>query len=199
MVLAYHVIFGTYGFWLPNDPRGSWSEFVGSYELLRYGRATRTDERCSLAHRPHDQEVRLAAKAALKRPAVCLDGCQAQAVGRAFGEYAARAGVAVLACSIVPDHVHLVLGRSELSVEAVVVQLKAAASRRLLQEGLHPLAGPEAEAGHAPKMWQRGLWKVFLDCGGGVRRAIRYVEDNPLKEGKRRQRWSFVEAYEVDD
>ena len=22
-VLAYHVIFGAYGFWLPNDPRGS--------------------------------------------------------------------------------------------------------------------------------------------------------------------------------
>lgn len=30
MVLAYHVIFGAYGFWLPNDPRGSWSKFVAS-------------------------------------------------------------------------------------------------------------------------------------------------------------------------
>lgn len=25
MVIGYHVIFSTYGFWLPNDPRGSWS------------------------------------------------------------------------------------------------------------------------------------------------------------------------------
>jgi hypothetical protein len=29
-VLAYHVVLGAYGFWLPNDPRGSWSDFVGS-------------------------------------------------------------------------------------------------------------------------------------------------------------------------
>jgi hypothetical protein len=28
-----------------------------------------------------------------------------------------------------------------------------------------------------------------------VARAVRYVEDNPLKEGKRRQRWSFVVPY----
>jgi len=30
MVRGYHVIFGMYGFWLPNDPRGSWSDYVGS-------------------------------------------------------------------------------------------------------------------------------------------------------------------------
>ena len=26
MVIAQHLVFTTYGFWLPNDPRGSWSE-----------------------------------------------------------------------------------------------------------------------------------------------------------------------------
>jgi hypothetical protein len=36
-VLAYHVVFGAYGFWLPNDPRGSWSDFVASWELFRAG------------------------------------------------------------------------------------------------------------------------------------------------------------------
>ena len=49
MVLAYHVIFGAYGFWLPNDPRGSWSDFVGAWELLRFGKATKTTERRSVA------------------------------------------------------------------------------------------------------------------------------------------------------
>jgi hypothetical protein len=29
-----------------------------------------------------------------------------------------------------------------------------------------------------------------------VRRAILYVEDNPLKEGKPRQRWSFVTPFD---
>src|SRR4051812_39201122 len=32
MIVGYHVIFSAYGFWLPNDPRGSWSDFVGSWE-----------------------------------------------------------------------------------------------------------------------------------------------------------------------
>ncbi|HUT10853.1 MAG TPA: hypothetical protein VMY42_10175 [Thermoguttaceae bacterium] len=49
MVLAYHVIFGAYGFWLPNDPRGSWSDFVGSWELARFGKATKVSTRRSLA------------------------------------------------------------------------------------------------------------------------------------------------------
>ena len=58
-VLGYHAIFSAYGFWLPNDPRGSWSEFVGSYDLYRYGPATKTEERRSLAYDPHDRARRL--------------------------------------------------------------------------------------------------------------------------------------------
>src|SRR5882757_6425768 len=55
MIIGYHVIFSTYGFWLPNDPRGSWSEFVGSWELFRHGRATKVAVTRSVAHRRHDQ------------------------------------------------------------------------------------------------------------------------------------------------
>lgn len=33
MVLGFHVIFSAYGFWLPNDPRGSWSDWVRKWEL----------------------------------------------------------------------------------------------------------------------------------------------------------------------
>ena len=48
MVHAYHVVLPAYGFWLPNDPRGSWSEFVGRWELLRFGRATKALPRRAL-------------------------------------------------------------------------------------------------------------------------------------------------------
>jgi hypothetical protein len=42
--LAYHVIVSMYGFWLPNDPRGSGSDFIGAWELFRYGGcATKVD------------------------------------------------------------------------------------------------------------------------------------------------------------
>jgi hypothetical protein len=84
MVIGYHVIFGAYGFWLPNDPRGSWSDFVGSWELFRYGPATKTDEVRSVAHCRHDTALRFAAKPALQYPAVKFTGLQAKAIGEAF-------------------------------------------------------------------------------------------------------------------
>lgn len=191
-VLAYHVIFSAYGFWLPNDPRGSWSEFIGSWELFRFGPATKTTERCSLARRPHDRGLRLAAKQALKRPAVRFTGVQARAVGTGFGEYVCRSGLRVWACSILPEHVHMVVGRSRLTIEQVVIQLKGAATRQLVAEGIHPFGHLAESDGQPPKCWSRGEWSVFLDAPHDIRRSIRYVEDNPPKEGKRRQTWPFV-------
>src|SRR5207245_1545655 len=134
MIVAYHVIFGAYGFWLPNDPRGSWSAFVGSWDLFRYGPATKTDETHSVAHRPHDVQLRLAAKEALKYPPVQLNGVQARAVGRGFGRYVERSGLVFRACAILPDHVHLVVDRFRMTVEQFVIQLKGEATAQLLAE-----------------------------------------------------------------
>jgi REP element-mobilizing transposase RayT len=194
MVLAHHIIFGMYGFWLPNDPRGSWSDFVGAWELFRYGRATKTPVTHSLARRSHDAALRLDAKKTLKRPSCQLSGVQARAVARGFGRYAGRAKLQIYACAILPDHVHLVFGRHRLGAEQLVTKLKAAATTELQIEGLHPF-GSAAAQGRTPKCFARGQWDVYLDSIGDVRRAIRYVEENPVKEGKRRQKWSFVTGH----
>ncbi len=69
MIAACHIIFGAYGIWLPNDPRGSWSDCVGSWELFRHGTATKTDGRRSAAYDAHDRAHRVAVKAKLKCPA----------------------------------------------------------------------------------------------------------------------------------
>ncbi len=90
MVIAHHIIFGMYGFWLPNDPRGSWSDFVGAWELYRYGRATKTASTHSLARRSHDAALRLAAKKALRRSPAQLTGVQARSVARGFALRRAR-------------------------------------------------------------------------------------------------------------
>ena len=196
MVIASHVIFGAYGFWLPNDPRGSWSDFVGAWDLFRYGDATKTAERISVAYKPHNEAARLAAKTALKRPPVEFTGVQARAVALGFAEYARRSSLTILACAILPDHAHLVLGRHHREVEKLVIQLKGAATRRLVAEGLHPFGNQRDEHGRPPKCFARGEWKVFLDSPEDIARAIRYVEDNPGKEGKPRQRWTFVVPFD---
>lgn len=172
MIVGYHVIFSTYGFWLPNDPRGSWSDFVGSWELFRYGPATRTTERQSLARRAHDGELRRAAKRFLKYPAVKFDGVQARAVARGFARYVKRTGLPLWACAILPDHVHLVVGRLRMLVEQLVIQLKGEATQELEREGIHPLAAYKFEGRRVPQCWARGEWKVYLDPED-VERAIR--------------------------
>lgn len=199
MVLANHLVITAYGFWLPNDPRGSWSDFVGSWELWKFGDATKVNTRISRANIKHDKARREAARAALKYPPVVFTGMQARAIARGFADYIERAGHLVWACSILPDHVHMVIARSHLKIEAISTQLKGAATRRIIDEGIHPLAAyqkPGASPGRPPKMWARGEWKVFLNSADDIRRAIRYVEENPLKEGKKRQRWNFVSAFD---
>ena len=195
MILGYHVIFGAYGFWLPNDPRGSWSNFVGTYELDRHGLATKTTDTRSLAYRPHDRASRLAAKQSLRRPPVAFTGLQARAVARGFAEYVTSSDLAVWACAVLPDHVHLAIGRTNKLIESVVNQMKGSATRHLESEGIHPFADTLETNGRHPKCFARGEWKVFLDSPEAVRRAIAYVEANPLKEGKPAQHWSFVTPY----
>ncbi len=147
----------------------------------------------SVAGRPHDRELRLAAKQALKHPPVRFTGAQALAIGNGFGEFVARSGLTVWACSILPAHAHLVVAPHRYSVEQVANLLKGAATRRLLEDGLHPF-GRDAK-GRVIKCWARDEWPVFLDSVDDVLRSIKYVRDNPLKEGKRRQRWHFVTPY----
>jgi REP element-mobilizing transposase RayT len=140
---------------------------------FRYGKATKTTATRSVAGAPHDRGLRLAAKRSLKRPAVKFNGVQARAIGRGFGEYAKRAGLSVLACAILPDHMHLVLAAHRLAPKQLVIQLKGAATQRLIDEGIHPFRKLPTEKGRAPKCFARGEWKVYIDAEDDVRAAIR--------------------------
>ncbi len=195
VVLASHVIFTAYGFWLPNDPRGSWSDFVRSWELRRFGPATKTETRQSVAGHPHDRELRQAAKETLRFPPVVFTGLQARAIGRGFAECVRRGGLTVWACSVLPEHVHMVIARHTCKVEQVVNLLKGEATRRLLTEELHPFADRKGENDGVPSCWARERWKVFLDTADDIARAIRYVENNPIEESKPPQRWPFVSPF----
>ncbi|MBM4092306.1 MAG: hypothetical protein FJ276_23195 [Planctomycetes bacterium] len=194
MIHGYHVIMGLYGFWLPNDPRGSWSEFVGAWELLRFGTTTRTLERTTLLT-PEEEELRRTAKLSLKYPAVELTGVQALSVGRGFGRFCERSRLTIWACSILPEHVHLVIARHRYKVEQAANLLKGEATRQMIRDEVHPMAAYARDGKRMPRAWARGQWSVFLDTEEAITNAIRYVEENPLKEGKRRQKWPFVTPF----
>ena len=196
-LLAVHLCWGTYGFWLPNDPRGSGSNEVWAPELRRFGPATFVEDRARSRGRvPHDRRLRLEAKKHLKFPAVLFDGLQARAVARGFANLFEEIEIDCYACTVLPDHVHLVVGPSAIPAKVLTSRLKQHSTNRLKAEGLHPFQHLLDEDGQVPKCWQRGGWNVYLFDEARVRQTIRYVEDNPLKEGKKKQCWNLVSPFE---
>ena len=193
MIHAYHVVFGAYGFWGPNDPRGSWSEFVGAWELVRFGRATRILERSEAT--PEQEKRRQHTRNSLKYPFVRFSGFQARAIGRGFSTGVRRSDFTIWACSILPEHVHLVIARHKYEVEHIVNQLKGEATKQLNRERLHPLATHATADGTTPTPWAHGEWKTYLDSEEAIEDAIRYVEENPVKEGKPKQTWNCVRRF----
>jgi len=191
-VVAFHVVVSTYGFWLPNDPRGSWSNEVRAENIAEFGPATKVATTRSVAGASHDASARLSAKRALVRPEVKFDGPQARSVALGMGELAAQAGYVLYAFAILPQHVHMVIRRHRFAIEQVVRKLRQAGTLRLLADGLHPFADLRGPTGRLPSVWAQDFWKVFLYSPLDVQRAVEYVEANPVRDGKRRQNWSFV-------
>jgi REP element-mobilizing transposase RayT len=195
MILGAHVIISAYAFWLPNEPRGSWSDWVRSWELFRYGPATKVQTHRSVAKRPYDHEKRRQMLSALQHQPVIFSGRQALAVALGFGEEIRHSRCTIYACAILPDHAHLVLGRHTYDFDKLINRLKGSATRSLNHYGMHPLKDEPNANGSLPSPWGRKWWKVYLDSPEDMRRAIDYTNDNPIKEGKRRQTWPFITPY----
>jgi len=195
MVRGFHVIFTTYGFWLPNDQRGSGSDFVRCAALTKFGPPNPVATRQSVAHRPFEPEIRKAAQASLRYPPVRFNGVQARCVGLGFERELSQYGGTIYACAILPDHVHLVLGPHRYDIRRFVARLRGAATKTLREDGLHPLAEFVQEDGSLPSPWSRLPWIVYLWKDRDVLRSIQYIENNPLKSGFPKQKWAFVRSY----
>ncbi len=186
--LALHLVWGCYGFWLPNDPRGSWSRYVGSRSIYNAGgAATTVSGTRSYAKDAHDRDRRLAAKKEMKRSPVRLTGAQAQAVALGVTDAAAGARYILHALCVMPDHVHVVLLNPGTDAKQIIQRLKSGGTRRVNTDV------PDAAL---DTVWARGGWFVPLESRVAIERAIQYVERNPPEAGLRRQRWSGVVALE---
>ena len=150
MVRWYHAVFGAYGFWLPNDPRGSWSDFVYAYELYRVGGpATTVTGKRSYAHDPHDADKRRETKEHLKYPPARFNDSARTSIAKGFDQACTEFGFTLYACAIGFDHVHAVIARDPTrSVEQVVAVLKARATRQMNADETNPM--PRAPRRLAP-------------------------------------------------
>ncbi len=197
MVLGYHVAFGAYGSWLPNDPRGSWSTWVRSLRLHRHGQSIGPDPFWRPGSPPQCVTARLATKRSLICAPVRFTDRQILAIGRGFARIIDKCGYAVWACAILRDHVHMVIGRHYYKVERMVGLLKQGVTTELTETGLHPMNGYGKFQGSLPSPWQRSCWRSYLNTHGDIELAIEYVQENPEKAGLPRQRWPFVVPVEL--
>ena len=193
MIIGAHLILGTYGFWLPNDPRGSHSKFVWSDEIAKHGEATTVEPGRSRASDPHNVQKRLAAKKSLKYPEVNLTGKQALMLANGIAEAVGKYDFELLAFSILEQHLHCVAVSETMKFKKIVRELKRYGSNRLTRSKKHPLYEYRKQnRGRIPTIWTGGFWKVYIESEQQLQNAIHYVEQNPIKDGKRQQHWSFV-------
>ncbi len=188
MIHAYHATFGTYGSWLPNDPRGSASRFVGSRKIFGIGgradlsKRTKYDKLLSPEQRKHT-----VIQTQLFRDAVVFNESHLKEIAIAFGQFITEQRLQVWATAILPCHVHLVFARCGRKAELVVDELKEFCHERIVSLGISPVGCSSKNS-----VWAEGRWIVFLDKSEAIESAIAYVVQNPIEDGRRPQVWPFV-------
>jgi len=196
MLLGFHIVCSAYGFWLPNEERGSGSDFVRSEALTKFGPANPVNHRRSVARKPYDPVIREMARASLKYEPVRFNLAQIQSIARGFQRELSQYGAAVVyACAIMRDHFHLVTSPCRYDVRRFAGRLKGAATKQLLAEGLHPFQDIVLPDRTHPSPWSVKPWVVYCYSVEDMLRDIPYVQKNPVKAGLGPQDWSFVAPY----
>lgn len=185
-VLAHHLIWTGYGHWLPNDPRGSGSTSLFKDELrqlgaIHFGRKTFQPRRSDV-HEFYDKVDEL-----LEHPRLLFTDEMIRMIGEAFGKTVQARHYTCYACAVLPDHCHLVIRAHREDAETMIAELQKGSRLTLFEHDFLPMNHP---------VWIDGGWKVFLGTPEEIRGRIRYVENNPIKEGLPAQRWPFVTAYD---
>ncbi len=185
MVAAYHLIWTNYGYWLPNDPRGSTSREIRSAKIsslgeLHYGRKRIQPARNVI------REFHREAKAVLKHPFRCFNSEEIETIAHSFAAAVQRHTYTCYACAIMPDHVHVIIRKHRDKAEQMIKHLQDA-SRKALHEIFFQEDHP---------VWGGPGWKVFLETREDIQRTVHYVEQNPVEIERHAQSWPFVKAYD---
>ena len=186
MLIGHHLIMTAYGWWLPNDPRGSMSpdirvERIDGLGDRHFGRKL---------VQPLSRELRefySRAEAELAHPLLVFDEDDLTEIAAAFAETIRERRYTCYAAALMPDHVHLLIRAHRDRAETMMAVLQEASRDRLKKcerrWPTHPV-------------WGGPGWKVYQSSVRQVRQTIWYIEQNPVKIRRPRQYWGFVTAYD---
>ncbi len=185
IILAYHIMWTAYGWWLPNDPRGSTSHTIRNDLLTELGELHHGRKQLQPAGRDI-REFYQQANDVLKHDLLSFTPNQFSMVAQALSESITDHKYTCYACAIMPDHVHILIRKHRDNSEQMLETLQSESRSRLSALGLRKLSHPT---------WTRGGWRVYLDHPDSIRRTIRYIERNPVKMRLPTQHWDFVTPY----
>ena len=186
MVVAHHLIWTAYGWWLPNDPRGSSSneirvERVAELGELHHGRKT---------VQPHSTDLRefyLKARGVLQHELLTFSTDAVRVIASAFAMVILENKYTCYACAIMPDHVHALIRKHRDKAEAMIERLQDGSRTALIEAGARIADHP---------VWGGPGWKVFLNSRADIEHIVRYIQNNPTKAGLPEPRWDFVKKYD---
>src|SRR5688572_16770129 len=106
IVIAHHLMWTLYGWWLPNDPRGSTSRVIRQDILADLGELHSGRKQVQPAGR-EIREFYEQASDVLQHPLMKLDPDEFSIVADSIGAAIEECNYTCYACAIMPDHVHL--------------------------------------------------------------------------------------------
>jgi REP element-mobilizing transposase RayT len=185
-IIAHHLIFTGYGFWLPNCLRGSGSDEIRHDPLEQLGPVLPGRQPIQ----PSREELKKFYREAnplLKFEPLWFDSAKRQALAEVFARVIRDFAYTVYACAICSNHAHLLVRRYRDDAQTIWDTF-AGASRDALRksDGVvpdHPI-------------WSDRPYKVFLYTPDDIRDRIDYANRNPLREGLSQQDWEFVRVYD---
>jgi len=186
MIIGYHLIWVAYGWWLPNDPRGSTSKLIRNLALVDLGDIHYGRKRIQPAGRVL-KEFYEAAREVLKYPLQKFSKQEVAAIAESFENVIHKRTYTCYACAIMPEHIHLLIRKHRDSAEEMIEQFQEASRKQVLAATMRCEDHP---------VWGGPGWKVFLDTQRDMHRTVHYIEQNPVKIGLPQQHWDFVNKYD---
>ena len=127
IVIAHHLIWTLYGWWLPNDLRGGTSRSVTMDHIAALGDLHFGRKRVQPAARDVRAFYEQAAKT-LKHPLLEIRDEAVDIVAGAFAGVIAQQTYTCYACAIMPDHIHILIRKHKHTAEEMIERLQGAAS-----------------------------------------------------------------------
>ncbi len=135
IVIAHHIMWTLYGWWLPNDPRGSTSRTIRNDLIAELGELHFGRKRIQPAGRDIGAFYEQAA-AMLKHPLLSFAPAEFAVVANAIGESIEELGYTCYASAVMPDHVHLVIRKHRHLAEEMIEKIQMLSRQRLAECGL---------------------------------------------------------------